>query len=210
MAQPFWLSRPQIGANADPTAATAGPLHGLRLPRLRETADIKGLSPNPPRHAAAFCVDEKSDVPARNRRDRVSPTVGVGEARRTQTNGSLRHGTLPPFLDGIRTSRLHFRPAYSSGLNRVELPLEGSERRVFAGASSRPKGNPGPEAVAAHQGGRRARQGFPRRVRQRRATEPCGEPIQGRTHSRDSPPSVWTLAVSREKQLSDGASRVWR
>ena len=39
----------------------------------RKTADIIGLYLDPPRHAAVFCVDEKTAIQALDRRDRVLP-----------------------------------------------------------------------------------------------------------------------------------------
>ena len=47
----------------------------------RKAADIIGLYLNPPRHAAVFCVDEKTAIQTLDRRDRVLP-LSPGRAER--------------------------------------------------------------------------------------------------------------------------------
>jgi hypothetical protein len=44
----------------------------------QKAADILGLYMNPPQHAAVFCVDEKTAIPALNRLDPVLPLSPVG------------------------------------------------------------------------------------------------------------------------------------
>lgn len=78
--------------------------HGLQPHRLRhymasndpdfkaKAADIIGLYLNPPAHAAAFCVDEKTAIQALDRRDPVLPlSPGRAEAHGFEY---YRHGTL--------------------------------------------------------------------------------------------------------------------
>ena len=57
-----------------------------------QAADIIGLYLHPPRHAAIFCVDEKSAIPALDRRDRVLP-LSPGRVERHGFEYK-RHGTL--------------------------------------------------------------------------------------------------------------------
>ncbi len=58
----------------------------------RKAADIIGLYLNPPRHAAVFCVDEKTAIQALDRRDPVLP-LSPGRAERHGFE-YVRHGTL--------------------------------------------------------------------------------------------------------------------
>jgi transposase len=58
----------------------------------RKTADIIGLYLDPPRHAAVFCVDEKTAIQALDRRDRVLP-LSPGRAERHGFEYK-RNGTL--------------------------------------------------------------------------------------------------------------------
>ena len=57
-----------------------------------QAADIIGLYLHPPRHAAIFCVDEKSAIQALDRRDRVLP-LSPGRVERHGFEYK-RHGTL--------------------------------------------------------------------------------------------------------------------
>jgi transposase len=78
--------------------------HGLKPQRLdrymasndpnfeRKAADIIGLYVNPPAHAAVFCVDEKTAIPALDRKDPVLP-LSPGRAERHGFEYD-RHGTL--------------------------------------------------------------------------------------------------------------------
>src|SRR6266852_7441355 len=77
---------------------------GLKPPRLerymasddpdfeRKAADVIGLYLDPPRHAAVFCVDEKTAIQALDRRDRILP-LSPGRAERHGFE-YCRHGTL--------------------------------------------------------------------------------------------------------------------
>ena len=58
----------------------------------RKAADIIGLYLDPPRHAAVFCVDEKTAIQALDRRDRVRP-LSPGRAERYGFEYK-RNGTL--------------------------------------------------------------------------------------------------------------------
>ena len=78
--------------------------HGLKPHRLEgyiasndpafetKAADIIGLYLNPPRHAAVFCVDEKTAIQALDRKDPVLP-LSPGRAERHGFE-YFRHGTL--------------------------------------------------------------------------------------------------------------------
>ena len=57
-----------------------------------KAADIIGLYLNPPQHAAVFCVDEKTAIPALDRIDPVLP-LSPGRAERHGFE-YYRHGTL--------------------------------------------------------------------------------------------------------------------
>ncbi len=61
----------------------------------RKAADIIGLYLDPPRHAAVFCVDEKTAIQALDRRDRVLP-LSPGRAERHGFEYK-RNGTLSLF-----------------------------------------------------------------------------------------------------------------
>ena len=81
-------------AGSRPQAASVGALHGLQDPDFeRKTADIIGLYLDPPRHAAVFCVDEKTAIQALDRRDRVLP-LSPGRAERHGFEYTQRH-SLP-------------------------------------------------------------------------------------------------------------------
>src|SRR5882672_9369251 len=58
----------------------------------KKAADIIGLYLNPPAHAAVFCVDEKTQIQALNRKDPVLP-LSPGRAERHGFE-YFRHGTL--------------------------------------------------------------------------------------------------------------------
>ncbi len=58
----------------------------------RKAADVIGLYLNPPKHAAVFCVDEKTAIQAPDRRDRVLP-LSPGRAERHGFEYK-RNGTL--------------------------------------------------------------------------------------------------------------------
>ena len=64
----------------------------------RKAADIIGLYLDPPRHAALFCVDEKTAMQALDRRDRVLP-LSPGRAERHgfeyKRNGDPVNGVRP-------------------------------------------------------------------------------------------------------------------
>jgi transposase len=79
----------------------------------RKAADIIGLYLNPPRHAAVFCLDEKSHIQALDRLDPVLP-LSPGRAE--------RHPQI----------HFHFTPTYSSWLNQVEIWFSKIERDVIA------------------------------------------------------------------------------
>jgi transposase len=78
--------------------------HGLKPHRLdrymatddpdfeQKAADIMGLYLNPPAHAAVFCVDEKTAIPALDRKNPVLP-LSPGRAERHGFE-YFRHGTL--------------------------------------------------------------------------------------------------------------------
>jgi hypothetical protein len=70
----------------------------------RKTADIIGLYLNPPRHAAIFCVDEKTAIQALDRLDPVLP-LSPGRAERHGFEYH-RHGTLS--LDAALASCVGF------------------------------------------------------------------------------------------------------
>src|SRR6516225_10102943 len=71
-----------------------------------KAADIIGLYMNPPRHAAVFCVDEKTAIQALDRLDPVLP-LSPGRAERHAFE-YFRHGTLSLYaaLD-TATGRVH-------------------------------------------------------------------------------------------------------
>src|SRR5215468_2138735 len=71
-----------------------------------KAADIIGLYMNPPRHAAVFCVDEKTAIQALDRLDPVLP-LSPGRAERHGFE-YYRHGTLSLYaaLD-TKTGRVH-------------------------------------------------------------------------------------------------------
>ena len=61
-------------AGGRPDGASSGALHGRHDPDFAaKAADIIGLYLNPPEHAAAFCVDEKTAIQALVRLDAVPP-----------------------------------------------------------------------------------------------------------------------------------------
>src|SRR5947209_20374314 len=69
-----------------------------------KTADIIGLYPEPPQHAAVFCVDEKTAIQALDRLDPVLP-LSPGRAERHGLeycrHGTLRSTGLGDELDGL-------------------------------------------------------------------------------------------------------------
>ena len=71
-----------------------------------KAADILGLYLNPPQHAAIFCVDEKTAIQARDRKDPILP-LSPGRAERHGFE-YVRHGTLSLYaaLD-TRTGEVH-------------------------------------------------------------------------------------------------------
>jgi transposase len=75
-----------------------------------KAADIIGLYLNPPRHAAVFCVDEKTAIQALDRLDPVLP-LSPGRAERHGFE-YFRHGTLSLYaaLD-TATGRVHGKTA---------------------------------------------------------------------------------------------------
>jgi hypothetical protein len=75
-----------------------------------KAADIIGLYLDPPRHAAVFCVDEKTAIQALDRLDPVLP-FSPGRAERHGIE-YYRHGTLSPYaaLD-TATGRVHGKTA---------------------------------------------------------------------------------------------------
>ena len=77
-----------------PFQVATGSLFMLPLPPDFETkaADVIGLYLDPPRHAAVFCVDEKTAIQALDRRDRVLP-LSPGRIERHGFEYK-RHGTL--------------------------------------------------------------------------------------------------------------------
>ncbi len=103
-----WSSRKlanEIGADiSHMTIARIWDKHGLKPHQLRgylssndpdferKAADVIGLYLNPPRHAAVFCVDEKTAIQALDRKDPVLP-LSPGRAERHGFE-YYRHGTL--------------------------------------------------------------------------------------------------------------------
>src|ERR1039457_3824740 len=83
--------------------------HGLRPHRLEgymdsndpdfetKAAEVIGLCLHPPQHAAVFCVDEKADVQALDRKD---PVLLLSPGR-AEPHGFeyCRHGTLSLYVD---------------------------------------------------------------------------------------------------------------
>ena len=56
-----------------------------------KAADIIGLYLDPSRHAAVFCIDEKTAIQALDRRDRVLPlSPGGSSATDSNTSGTAR------------------------------------------------------------------------------------------------------------------------
>src|ERR1700740_3323525 len=75
-----------------------------------KTADIIGLYLNPPRHAAVFCVDEKTAIQALDRLDPVLP-LSPGRAERHGFE-YYRHGTLSLYVAmDTKTGRVHGKTA---------------------------------------------------------------------------------------------------
>ena len=76
----------------------------------RKAADIIGLYLNPPRHAAVFCVDEKTAIQALDRRDRVLP-LSPGRAERHGFEYK-RNGTLSLYAAlNTKTGQVHGKTA---------------------------------------------------------------------------------------------------
>ena len=76
-----------------------------------KAADIIGLYLNPPRHAAVFCVDEKTAIQALDRLDPVLP-LSPGRAERHGFE-YYRHGTLSYAALDVRTGEVHGKTAPS-------------------------------------------------------------------------------------------------
>ena len=76
----------------------------------RKAADIIGLYLDPPRHAAVFCVDEKSAIQALDRLDPVLP-LSPGRVERHGFE-YYRHGTLSLYaaLD-VKSGKVHGKTA---------------------------------------------------------------------------------------------------
>ena len=73
-----------------------------------KAADIISLYLDPPRHAAVFCVDEKTAIQALDRRDRVLP-LSPGRVERHGFEYK-RHGTLSLYAAlNVRTGRFRAR-----------------------------------------------------------------------------------------------------
>ena len=76
----------------------------------RKAADIIGLYLNPPRHAAVFCVDEKSAIQALDRLDPVLP-MSPGRVERHGFE-YYRHGTLSLYAAlEVGTGKVHGKTA---------------------------------------------------------------------------------------------------
>jgi len=76
----------------------------------RKAADIIGLYLDPPRHAAVFCVDEKTAIQALDRRDRVLP-LSPGRAERHGFEYK-RNGTLSLYAAlNTMTGQVHGKTA---------------------------------------------------------------------------------------------------
>ena len=76
----------------------------------RKAADIIGLYLDPPRHAALFCVDEKTAMQALDRRDRVLP-LSPGRAERHGFEYK-RNGTLSLYAAlNTKTGQVHGKTA---------------------------------------------------------------------------------------------------
>jgi len=83
----------------------AGAFLVRRFERSDDRLDTVGLYFNPPDHALALCVDEKSQIQALNRTQPVLP-MGLGYVEGV-THDYIRHGTTTPFaaldITGIRS-----------------------------------------------------------------------------------------------------------
>src|SRR5882672_5439240 len=105
-ASTHWTTR-KLAAHLDVShmmVARVWRKHGLKPHRIerymasndpdfeKKAADIIGLYLNPPAHAAVFCVDEKTQIQALNRKDPVLP-LSPGRAERHGFE-YFRHGTL--------------------------------------------------------------------------------------------------------------------
>jgi transposase len=76
----------------------------------RKAADVIGLYLDPPRHAAVFCVDEKTAIQALDRRDRILP-LSPGRAERHGFEYK-RNGTLSLYAAlNTRTGEVHGKTA---------------------------------------------------------------------------------------------------
>ncbi len=74
-----------------------------------KAADIIGLYLDPPRHAAVFCIDEKTAIQALDRRDRVLP-LSPGRVERHGFEYK-RHGTLSLYAAlNVQTSEVQGKP----------------------------------------------------------------------------------------------------
>ena len=76
----------------------------------RKAADVISLYLDPPRHAAVFCVDEKTAIQALDRRDRVLP-LSPGRAERHGFEYK-RNGTLSLYAAlNTKTGQVHGKTA---------------------------------------------------------------------------------------------------
>ena len=76
----------------------------------RKATDVIGLYLNPPRHAAVFCVDEKTAIQALDRRDRMLP-LSPGRAERRGFEYK-RNGTLSLYAAlNTQTGQVHGKTA---------------------------------------------------------------------------------------------------
>ena len=98
----------------------------------QKAADIIGLYLDPPKHAAVFCVDEKTAIQALDRAQPVLP-MGPGRVER-QSFEYIRHGTLSLFAAfEITTGRVAGQPSarHTSGeFLRFLDELVGAYRRT--------------------------------------------------------------------------------
>ena len=75
---------------------------------IEKVRDVTGLYLHPPDHAMVLCVDEKSQIQARNRTQPTLP-MGLGDVE-GYTHDSIRHGTTTLFARPRRGHRQGDRP----------------------------------------------------------------------------------------------------
>lgn len=99
----------------------------------RKAADIIGLYLDPPRHAAVFCVDEKTAIQALDRRDRVLP-LSPGRAERHgfeyKRNGTLSlYAALNTKTGKVqgKTAQRHTSQEFVSFLEEVIAPYRAGQ-----------------------------------------------------------------------------------